>query len=107
MYCDFILFLLTSYQEIAELPPYLVVNPEGLLYCVFRSQGRSHNLFSDFHISEDALEHDGLIVTVELLNELPSHFNSVIFLKKYINSTCTLQCTCISTLHKLYNNYYV
>ena len=51
-------------------------NPEELLYCVFQSQGRSHNLFSDFHISEDALEHDGLIVTVEL-NEFSSHMYTI------------------------------
>ena len=62
-------------EEIAKLPTYPAVNPEGLLYCVFQSQGRSHNLFSDFHISEDVLEQDGLIVKVEL-NELPPHMYS-------------------------------
>ena len=57
-------------EEIVKLPTYPAVNPEGLLYCVSQSQGRSDNLFSDFHISEDALEQDGLIVIVKL-NELP------------------------------------
>jgi len=68
-----------------------VVNPEGSLCCVFRSQGTSHNLFSDFHILEDASEHDGLIVTVELSNKVTdtctynvTNFNAVIFTVKYI-----------------------
>lgn len=52
-----------------------MVNPEGLLCCVFQSQGRSYNLFSDFHILEDASEHDGLIVTVELSNEVIDTYN--------------------------------
>lgn len=65
-----------------------MVNPEGLLCCVFRSQGRSYNLFLDFHILEDASEHDGLIVTVELLNEVTYANNVTLMLslltKKYI-----------------------
>ena len=64
-----------------------MVNPEGLLCCVFRSQGTSYNLFSDFHILEDASEHDGLIVTMELSNKVTdtynvTNFNAIIFTKK-------------------------
>lgn len=66
-----------------------MVNPEGLLCCVVRSRGRSYNLFSDFHILEDASEHDGLIVTAELSNIVTdtynvTNFNAVIFNMKKI-----------------------